>query len=116
VKAEGGSGSDFEPLAILLVDSLYNLARWLACDETEAEDLVQDAFTKALRRFSSFVPGTDCRAWTFRILRNTFLTSRTGSRGKLTQSLEEAEETGRLWGPQAGPNPTDRPNSAVNAI
>ena len=37
-----------------LFDSLYNFARWLARDETEAEDLVQEAFSKALRGFGSF--------------------------------------------------------------
>src|SRR5579863_9784985 len=74
-----------------LFDSLYNFARWLARDQTEAEDLVQETFTKALRVFSSFTPGTDFRAWIFRILRNTFLTSRTGLRAKLTDRLDEDE-------------------------
>jgi RNA polymerase sigma-70 factor (ECF subfamily) len=77
-----------------LLDSLYNLARWLAQDATEAEDLVQETFRKALQGFSSFAPGTDFRAWMFRILRNTFLTSRTGLRAKLTVELDpEDEET-----------------------
>ncbi len=75
-----------------LFDSLYNFARWLAHDETEAEDLVQETFGKALRGFSSFTPGSDFRAWIFRILRNTFLTSRTGLRAKLTVSLEPEDE------------------------
>jgi RNA polymerase sigma-70 factor, ECF subfamily len=77
-----------------LFDSLYNFARWLAQDATEAEDLVQETFRKALQGFSSFTPGTDFRAWIFRILRNTFLTSRTGLRAKLTTELDpEDEET-----------------------
>jgi len=75
-----------------LFDSLYNFARWLAQDETEAEDLVQEAYLKALNGFASFEPGTDFRAWIFRILRNTFLTSRTGLRAKLTVPLEPEEE------------------------
>jgi RNA polymerase sigma-70 factor, ECF subfamily len=91
VKAENSSG-DFERLAMPLFDSLYNFARWLARDETEAEDLVQEAFSKALRGFASFTPGTDCRAWIFRILRNTFLTSRTGLRSRMTESLDEEAE------------------------
>jgi RNA polymerase sigma-70 factor (ECF subfamily) len=61
VKAESGRHEDFERLAMPLFDSLYNFARWLARDETEAEDLVQEAFAKALRGFSSFAPGTDFR-------------------------------------------------------
>lgn len=88
MKADDTTG-DFERLAMPLFDSLYNFARWLARDETEAEDLVQEAFSKALRGFSSFTPGTDFRAWIFRILRNTFLTSRTGLSSRMTESLED---------------------------
>ncbi len=58
---------------MLPFDSLYNFARWLAGDETGAEDLVQEACTKALCGFSSLTPGTGFRARIFRILRNTFL-------------------------------------------
>lgn len=68
----------FEDLALPLFDQLYNFARWLTHDTAEAEDLVQETFTKALRGFSGFQIGTNFRAWMFRILRNTFLTSKTG--------------------------------------
>jgi RNA polymerase sigma-70 factor (ECF subfamily) len=68
----------FEDLALPLFDQLYNFAHWLTHDATEAEDLVQEAYTKALRGFSGFQVGTNFRAWMFRILRNTFLTSRSG--------------------------------------
>jgi len=83
----------FEELAMPLFDSLYNFARWLTQNREEAEDLVQETYVKALKGFSSFQPGTDFRAWIFRILRNTFLTSRTGLRERNTVPLEtEAEE------------------------
>ena len=68
----------FEDLALPLFDQLYNFAHWLTQDATEAEDLVQEAYTKALRGFAGFQVGTNFRAWIFRILRNTFLTSRSG--------------------------------------
>src|SRR6516162_10317965 len=71
-----------------LLDTLFNFARWLTHDQTEAEDLVQETFAKALRGFDSFALGTDFRAWMFRILRNTFLTSRTGLQAKLTVPLD----------------------------
>ena len=83
---------DFERLAMPLFDSLYNFARWLSHNDSEAEDLVQEAYLKALNGFESFTPGTDFRAWIFRILRNAFLNSRTGLRAKLTQSLEPEDE------------------------
>ena len=61
-----------------LLAPLYNFAHWLTGNRDEAEDLVQEAYVKALKGFASFTPGTNFRAWMYRILRNTFLTSRTG--------------------------------------
>lgn len=75
-----------------LFDSLYNFARWLCGDREEAEELVQETFTKALKGFSTFHEGTNFRAWIFRILRNTFLTSRTGLAASSTVSLEPEDE------------------------
>jgi RNA polymerase sigma-70 factor (ECF subfamily) len=72
------SAETFEELALPLFDQLYNFAHWLTHNAPEAEDLVQETYVKALRGFSGFQPGTNFRAWMFRILRNTFLTSRTG--------------------------------------
>jgi RNA polymerase sigma-70 factor, ECF subfamily len=69
---------DFETLAVPLVGPLYNFARWMCGDADEAQDLVQETFAKALKGFSSFREGSNFRAWMFRILRNTFLTSRSG--------------------------------------
>ncbi len=57
---------------------LYNFAHWLTQDRSEAEDLVQETCMKALKGFDSFHQGTNFRAWIYKILRNTFLTSRTG--------------------------------------
>jgi RNA polymerase sigma-70 factor (ECF subfamily) len=63
-----------------LFPSLYGYARWLTGETHEAEDLVQETYLKGLRGFASFREGTNFRAWMFRILRNTFLTSRSGLR------------------------------------
>ncbi|MDT8067277.1 MAG: sigma-70 family RNA polymerase sigma factor [Terriglobia bacterium] len=83
----------FEELAMPLFDSLYNFARWLTANRDEAEDLVQETYAKALRGFSSFEQGTNFRAWMFRILRNTFLTSRTGLKPTVPLEGEEGPET-----------------------
>ena len=82
------SSAGFEELAMPLFDSLYNFAHWLSQDRDEAEDLVQETYAKALKGFGSFQPGTNFRAWIFRILRNTFLTSRTGLAATRTVPLE----------------------------
>jgi len=69
--------STFEQLALPLLPSLYSHAFWLTRNHAEAEDLAQESISKALRAFSTFEPGTNFKAWIFRILRNAYLTSRT---------------------------------------
>jgi RNA polymerase sigma factor (sigma-70 family) len=69
------SVTQFEELAIPLVDSVYNLARWLVQSDHDAEDLVQETYLKALRSFRTFQLGTNFRAWLLRILHNTLLSS-----------------------------------------
>jgi RNA polymerase sigma-70 factor (ECF subfamily) len=91
VPEERVSAATFENLAMPLFDQLYNFARWLTQDTAEAEDLVQETYTKALRGFSSFQPGTNFRAWMYRILRNSFLSSRTGLRTMVTIEGEADE-------------------------
>jgi RNA polymerase sigma-70 factor, ECF subfamily len=100
-------GDSFEELAMPLFDSLYNFARWLTHNREEAEDLVQETYGKALKGFASFQPGTNFRAWMFRILRNTFLTSRTGLKGGMTVSLDSEE------GESVAPATTETPESLM---
>lgn len=90
------SRAEFEELAVPLFESLYNFACWLTQDRSEAEDLVQEAYAKALKGFDSFQLGTNFKAWIFQILRNTFLTSRTGLATRLTERLDEDEEGANL--------------------
>ncbi|HLX83570.1 MAG TPA: sigma-70 family RNA polymerase sigma factor [Terriglobales bacterium] len=91
ISGAGPQSDSFEDLAMPLFDQLYNFARWLTQNREEAEDLVQETYAKALKGFSSFQLGTNFRAWMYRILRNTFLTSRSGLRIALTVSLDPEE-------------------------
>jgi RNA polymerase sigma-70 factor, ECF subfamily len=86
------SRAEFEALAMPLFDSLYNLSRWMTRNGEDAEDLVQETYVKSLSAFKSFSPGTNFRAWMFRILRNTFLSSRTTAAARMTVSLDLPEE------------------------
>jgi len=88
----GAQSDAFEELAMPLFDQLYNFAHWLTQNRDEAEDLVQETYVKALKGFSSFQLGTNFRAWMYRILRNTFLTSRTGLKATAMVPLETEEE------------------------
>src|ERR1700704_3694234 len=53
------AAAGFEELAVPLFDQLYNFAHWLTQERSEAEDLVQETYVKALRGFSGFQPGTN---------------------------------------------------------
>ena len=86
----------FEELAMPLLNSVYNLARWLTRNDHDAEDLVQETYLKAHRSFHSFQTGTNFRAWIYRILRNTFITWRTGPRASLGISLDYETEGSEL--------------------
>jgi RNA polymerase sigma factor (sigma-70 family) len=89
---EDRSFAGFEELAIPLFDSLYNFARWLTQNHNDAEDLVQEAYLKALRGHKSFEPGTNFRAWIFRILKNTFLGSCSKLERRMTLALDLEED------------------------
>lgn len=92
VRKDDPQTGTFEELALPLFSSLYNVAFWLTRNQTDAEDLVQETFSKALRGFAGFEHGTNFKAWLFRILRNTYLTSKTGLAAMRTVSLEDQED------------------------
>jgi RNA polymerase sigma-70 factor (ECF subfamily) len=96
------SGS-FEELAMPLFDRLYNFAHWLTQNREEAEDLVQETYSKALKGFSSYQPGTNFRAWIYRILRNSFLNSRTGLQATATVPLDPENDENILPAVQETP-------------
>lgn len=73
VKKEDRQSQDFEQTALPHLDSVYRAAVALCGRRDEAEDLAQATFLKALERFDTFEPGTNCRAWLLQILRHIWI-------------------------------------------
>ena len=83
----------FEAEALEHLDALHRVAKRLTRNPTDAEDLVQDALVKAMRARDQYQPGTNLKAWLFRILTNTHINR--FRRGGLERSV--------LDGPAADP-------------
>ncbi len=83
----------FAEEALSYLDSMYGVALRMTRNPTDAEDLVQDTFVKAIRSRSQFVAGSNLKAWLFRILTNTFINK--FRRGGLERAI--------LEGPDADP-------------
>jgi RNA polymerase sigma-70 factor (ECF subfamily) len=82
----------FEEEALALADQVYRVARRLVTTREEAEDLVQETYARAFRSWQSFTPGTNLRAWLFRILTNLNVDrARRRQRAPDTQPLEESD-------------------------
>ena len=63
----------FQAELMPVLDPLYNFAYRLTLDEDDANDLVQETYLKAYRFFEYFEPGTNAKAWLFRILKNSII-------------------------------------------
>ena len=88
-------GSDpFETEALSYLDALYRTALRMTRSEADAEDVVQDTYIRAFRFRDQFTPGTNMKAWLFRILTNTFInTYRRRTAQPPTADVDEIEET-----------------------
>ena len=67
------NASDFDTEVLPMRGELYAVALRYTRNASDAEDLVQDTMTRALGAWARFQPGTNCRAWLFRILTNSFI-------------------------------------------
>jgi RNA polymerase sigma-70 factor (ECF subfamily) len=65
----------FEAEAVPFMQALYRTALHLTRDAADAGDLVQETYLRAYRAFDQFVPGTNCKAWLFTVMRSTFNTA-----------------------------------------
>jgi RNA polymerase sigma-70 factor, ECF subfamily len=82
----------FEEEVLELADQVYRVARRLVSTREEAEDLVQETYARAFRSWRSYTPGTNLRAWLFRILTNLNIDrGRREQRTPTSQPLEEGD-------------------------
>lgn len=82
----------FEEEALELSDQVYRVARRLVSSREEAEDLVQETYSRAFRSWRSYTPGTNMRAWLLRILTNLNIDrGRRKQRSPDEQPLEEGD-------------------------
>src|SRR5690625_4267367 len=72
-ETEAERASRFEADALPYLDQLYGAAMRMTRNPADAEDLVQETFTKAYASFHQYRPGTNLKAWLYRILTNTFI-------------------------------------------
>ena len=103
--ADAAARTRFRDLMLPHLDAAYTLARYLARDEDMAQDVVQDAFVRALRAFPTY-RDENAKAWLLTIVRNVFLTTAKARGSGRTVSLEaylhdrEPDGSGReLWDP-----------------
>jgi RNA polymerase sigma-70 factor, ECF subfamily len=84
----------FETEALSFLDALYRTGLRMTRSEAEAEDLVQETYVRAFRFRQQFTPGTNLKAWLFRILTNTFINQyrRKAARPETTE-LDDVEES-----------------------
>jgi RNA polymerase sigma-70 factor (ECF subfamily) len=95
IKRDGRA--EFEALALGHLDSLYACGLRMTRDPRDSEDLVQDTMLAAYRFFDKFEPGTNIKAWLFKILTNTFINKyRKRVREREVRDLVEKDETPSL--------------------
>lgn len=80
---------NFEEIFLPHLDAAFNLARWLTRNEDDAQDVVQEAYLRALKSFGSFY-GSDGRPWLLMIVRNTFYTWLKRNRSRELFEFDEA--------------------------
>ena len=86
----------FERDAMQYLDQLYSAAMRMTRNPADAEDLVQETFAKAFAAFHQFKPGTNLKAWLYRILTNTFINTYRKKQREPQQSMAEDVEDWQL--------------------
>ncbi len=104
---------EFEAEALPHMDALYRTGLRLAKNQSDAEDLVQEAFAKAYRFWDKFESGSNCRAWLFKIMTNIFINEyRSKSRSPLQANIDDIDDN-YLYGQLASSEMTENPEQAL---
>jgi RNA polymerase sigma-70 factor (ECF subfamily) len=110
----------FEEEALKHLDALYRTALRMTRNPSDAEDLVQDALVRAYRFYDRFEPGTNFRAWLFKILTNTYINNYRRKQGRPQESsLEDTEEFflyNQLSGEGSGERVTDVEDTVLDGL
>ena len=109
--------ADFEREALPHLSALYGAALRMTRDAKDAEDLVQEALLRAYRFFDTFEAGTNCKAWLFKILTNTFINKyRKRVREREVSEAVGAEDTPSLMSEDVAAASRDPEGKMVGAL
>jgi len=95
-ESEADRSARFEREALPFLDQLYSAAMRMTRNPADAEDLVQETYAKAYSSFHQFRPGTNLKAWLYRILTNTFINNYRKKQRQPQQSMSEDVEDWQL--------------------
>jgi len=105
----------FEVEALPHMDALYRTGLRMTKNQTDAEDLVQETMVKAYRFWDKFEPGSNCRAWLFKIMTNIFINEyRSKSRTPVSVDLDDIDDN-FLYGQLATITPDRNPEEELFA-
>lgn len=107
----------FEQTALIHLDFLYGIAVKITHNEDDAQDLVQETVMRAFRFFDKYEPGTNCKAWLYRILKNTFINHyRQQHRRPSEVDFDAIEETHEVQVKHTGMKPGNPEENLLNSL
>jgi len=105
----------FDAETVPHLDALYRTALRMTKNVNDAEDLVQETYVKAYRFWDKFEPGSNARAWLFKIMTNVFINEyRSKSRSPVAVNVDELDDS-FLYGQLATTTPGDNPERQLAA-
>ncbi len=114
-KEEQAKRRAFEIEALPHMEALYRTALRMTKNQNDAEDLVQEALVKAYRFWDKFEPGSNCRAWLFKIMTNIFINQyRSKARSPMAVNVDDIDDN-FLYGQLATVGNKDNPEKQMFA-